>query len=107
MVKGWDKVRIREVSRGWVRGGVDIRVIRSRSKGTDFISHKLGVDIVWRECVIGGGEKLIDFLCFVSPIVWEKSISSECMKKGIPVLFGPVGHIVFYVLVVRWDAKGQ
>ena len=72
LVKGWDKVGIREISRGWVRGGVDIRVIRSRSKGTDFISHKLGVDIVRRECVIGGGEELIDFLCFVSPIIWEK-----------------------------------
>jgi hypothetical protein len=57
--------------------------------------------------VIGGGEKLIDFLCFVSPIIWEKSISSECMKKGIPVLFGPVGHIVFYVLMVRLDADEQ
>ncbi len=107
MVRRWDKVRVREVSRGWVRSGGYIRIIRSRSKGTDFISHKLGVDIVWRECVICGGEKLIDCFCFVSPIVWEKGISSECMKKGVPVLFGPVGHIVFYVLVMRWDAKGQ
>ncbi len=101
MVRRWDKVRIREVSRGWVRGGAYICIIRSRSEGTDFISHKLGVDIGWREYVICRGEILIDYFCFVSPIVWEKGISSECMKKGIPMLFGPVGHIVFYMLVMR------
>ena len=44
MVRGRDKVRVREVSRGWESGGAYIRIIRSRSKGTDFVSHKLGVD---------------------------------------------------------------
>jgi hypothetical protein len=50
--------------------------------------------------MLRGGEKLIDFLGFVSPIIWEKGISSESMKKCISMLFGPIGHVIFDVLML-------
>ncbi len=46
LVGRWNKVRVREVPRGWVKSGIYISDIRPRGKSTYFVSHKLGVDTV-------------------------------------------------------------
>jgi hypothetical protein len=41
----------------------------------------------------------------MSPIVWEKGISSESMKKFISMFLGPIGHVIFDVLVLGGHAN--
>jgi hypothetical protein len=41
----------------------------------------------------------------MSPIVWEKGISSESMKKAVSLFFGPIGHVIFDMLVMGCNAN--